>query len=95
MTRERSTQRRADVILTNKVDYELKAAVAKVYTLIEQEPLSEEDLMEAIIDANEWISFTAGNQNGLYDFYRFRLYRCEDKIFVAQGTEYDTGAKGR
>ena len=95
MVTERATQKRADRIVEDKVDTELRACVARVYELAGVAHISEADLTEAVIDANEWISFAAGDDEGLYDFYKFKVFRFEDKFYLAQGFDVDVEAKGR
>lgn len=95
MTKERKTQRRANQIIEDKVDRGLRDSVARVYELAGDAHINEDELVEVVIDANEWISFASGDDEGLYDFYKFKVFRFEDKIYLAQGLDIDVEAKGR
>lgn len=92
---ERETQEEADCIVEDKVERELRKAVDEVYEIAGSRKPDGLVLVETVIDANEWIKFAAGDVEGLYDFYKFKVFRFEDKLYIAQGLEIDVEAKGK
>lgn len=52
-----------------------------------RKPQDLEDLKLAILEANSYIKFTAGENKELYEMYRFHLFEGPCGIFMAQGAE--------
>jgi hypothetical protein len=48
------------------------------------------DIEIALIEANEWISFAAGEDEELYENYKYRLFRDQNGgLMLAQGKEVE------
>jgi hypothetical protein len=59
-----------------------------------RKPEDLEDLKEAIREANSYISLTAGEDEELFEAYRYHLFNGASGVYMAQGQEVK-GLKGR
>jgi hypothetical protein len=59
-----------------------------------RKPEDLEDLKEAIREANSYISLTAGEDDELFEAYRYHLFNGASGVYMAQGQEVK-GLRGR
>lgn len=79
----------ANLILENYLKKRLTETEQKVREYMEGmlKPTDLEDLKLAILEANSYIRFTAGDDVELYEQYAYHLYEGASGIFMAQGKE--------
>ena len=86
---------KANHIIENKAQRECGEAVKKVNGLVESSCQDEVTFLQVVVEANSWIDFLAGSNDALYEFYKFRVFRFKNKLYIAQGLELNTDSPTR
>ena len=68
---------------------ELSKAVWEIDEIKSGDQVSIDYLTEKVNNANQWIKFTAGEDEELYETYRYRVFIRNGIVSVVQGLEYD------
>ena len=77
-------------LVTDYTMEKLSSAIAEIDMIKKGEQVSNDYLTEKVNDANEWIKFTAGDDEELYELYRFRVFIRNGVASIVQGLPYDT-----
>ena len=76
-------------IVTDYTMNELAKAIEEVDAIKEMEQVSIDYVTEKVNKANSWICFTSGDDDELYETYRYRVFIRNGIVCIIQGLPFD------
>jgi hypothetical protein len=87
MTKE--TINRCNEIVENYINEKAIEPIGRAIAILKGQvsPSDFDELLDTLEDANSWVNMCAGEDEELYNQYRFKLFKKDGEYYLAQGDE--------